>query len=161
MEKRLPSDKLKKIKNQLDNFLKRKKVTLQELQSLIGLLSFACSVVTHGRLFLRRLIDLTIGLKQPHYKRKLTCEAKADLTAWSVFIRDFNGKSLFLPDRWETSESLSLYTDSSGVDFGGYLGNHWFAEAWPIEWRDCHITFKELFLIVVALEFWAVSMRDM
>ncbi|XP_033747006.1 uncharacterized protein LOC117332230 [Pecten maximus] len=62
MESRLPNDKLQKALASIEGFLVRKKVTLKELQSLIGTLQFATSVVLPGRAFLRRLIDLTIGV---------------------------------------------------------------------------------------------------
>lgn len=45
MECRLPHDKIVKIQEKLEGFCKRKKVQLKELQSLIGLLNFACSVI--------------------------------------------------------------------------------------------------------------------
>ena len=60
-EARLPEDKLQKCRLLLESFCRRRKVTLRELQSLIGLLNFTCSVIVPGRAFLRRLIDLTIG----------------------------------------------------------------------------------------------------
>ena len=53
---RLPTDKIETCIQCIASFLTRKKVTLKELQSLIGLLNFACSVVTPGCAFLRRLI---------------------------------------------------------------------------------------------------------
>ena len=53
MEARLPLDKTTKCKTLIYTFLWRKKVTLREIQSLIGLLNFACSVVVPGRAFLR------------------------------------------------------------------------------------------------------------
>ena len=155
MEKRLPQDKLDKVRSQLNSFLKRKKATLQELQSLIGLLSFACSVVSPGRAFLRRLIDLTVGLNQPHYRRRLNKEAKADLAAWSQFIENFNGKSLFLADKWLNSTDLNLFTDASNAGFGGYWGHRWFAHGWPSAFQSHHINVKELFPIVIAVELWA------
>ena len=160
MEKRLPEDKIVKIKSLLNEFKKRRKVKLVELQSLIGLLNFACSVVTPGRTFLRRLIDLTVGLKQPHHRRHLNCEAGADLEAWSTFIEHFNGKSMFLSDHWLSSSSLDLFTDSSNVGFGGYLGNKWFAGTWPDNWKQFHITIKELFPIVLAVELFAVELQN-
>lgn len=43
----------------------QKSATLKQLQSLIGMLNFACKVVPPGRPFLRRLLDLTVGLKKP------------------------------------------------------------------------------------------------
>ncbi|CAH3173754.1 unnamed protein product, partial [Porites lobata] len=52
MEARLPEDKLEKCRTMLLDFYKRRKVTLRELQSLIGLLNFTCSVVLPGRAFL-------------------------------------------------------------------------------------------------------------
>lgn len=64
MMSRLPPDKLDKCRTLVYKFSRRKKVTLQELQSLIGVLNFACLVVVPGRAFLRRLIDLTIGVKK-------------------------------------------------------------------------------------------------
>jgi hypothetical protein len=51
-------------------------------------------VVPAGRTFLRRIIDLAKGIQQPHYKRRLTKETKADLLAWSIFLDNFNGKGL-------------------------------------------------------------------
>ena len=65
----------------------RKKVTLKELQSLIGLLQFACSVVVPGRPFLRRLIDLSIGVKSPWHRISLTKDAKHDLQVWLEFLK--------------------------------------------------------------------------
>ena len=79
-EARLPLDKLDKCLVAFSHFLTRKKVTLKEIQSLTGLLNFACSVVLPGRAFLRRLIDLTLGLRSPHHyvrlngRLKQTCE---------------------------------------------------------------------------------------
>lgn len=59
MVARLPEEKIEKIVGLLGEFKVKKKVTLRELQSLIGLLNFACSVIVPGRAFLRRLHDLT------------------------------------------------------------------------------------------------------
>ena len=66
METQLPNNKITKTKTFLSDFLRHKKVSLKETQSLIGLLNFACSVVVPGRAFLRRLIDLTKGGKLSH-----------------------------------------------------------------------------------------------
>ena len=72
MEARLPRNKIWKCMLLLEQFLHRKKVTLRELQSLIGLLNFACSVIVPGRAFLHRLIDLTVGHSKPHHFIRLT-----------------------------------------------------------------------------------------
>jgi hypothetical protein len=69
---------------------------------LIGLLNFACLVVRPGRPFLRRLIDLTRNITNPFYFVKLTCEARADLHAWSVFIQCF-ARNTMLYERVHTT----------------------------------------------------------
>ncbi|CAH3137158.1 unnamed protein product, partial [Porites lobata] len=51
-EARLPSEKIHKCRALLHQFAQKRSVTLRELQSLIGLLNFCCSVVTPGRAFL-------------------------------------------------------------------------------------------------------------
>ena len=45
---RLPADKLAKCLSMIEEFLHREKVTLEELQSLCGLLNFACQVIVPG-----------------------------------------------------------------------------------------------------------------
>ena len=63
-EARQPDDKLQKCRMLLRTFYKRRKVTLRELQSLLALLNFTCSVIVPGRAFLHRMIDLTKGAKR-------------------------------------------------------------------------------------------------
>lgn len=114
MMSRLPPDKLEKCRTLVYQFSRRKKVTLQELQSLIGVLNFACLVVVPGRAFLRRLIDLTIGVKKPYYRKKFNNEVRADLAKWLDFLQNFNGKSVLFPEEWESSDVTRLFTDASG-----------------------------------------------
>ena len=82
MEARLPQEKLDKCRELLSAFLRRRKVTLQEIQSLTGLLNFACTVVVPGRAFLRRLIDLTIGVQKPHFWIRLSREVIRNRICW-------------------------------------------------------------------------------
>lgn len=104
MVSRLPLDKLKKCRNLVRQFRSRKKVALRELQSLIGVLNLACLVVVPGRAFLRRLIDLKIGILKPHYLIRFNKEVRADLTMWLHFLENFNGKSVLFPVEWESSD---------------------------------------------------------
>ena len=83
----------------------RRKVTLLELQSLIGLLSFACCVVHSGRTFLRRLIDRT---------KRLNKDSRLDIAAWLLFIEHFNGKTMLLKQIWISANKLHLYTNAGG-----------------------------------------------
>ncbi|XP_068749266.1 uncharacterized protein [Montipora capricornis] len=123
-EARLPVDKLQKCRMLLRTFYKRRKVTLRELQSLLGLLNFTCSVIVPGRAFLRRMIDLTKGAKRPYHRIRLSKEAKSDMVTWLTFLDKFNGKTFFLDDRWDTSSSLDLFTDAAGSKgYGAIFGS--------------------------------------
>ena len=141
--------------------IRRKKVTLQELQSLLGLLNFACAVVKPGRAFLRRLIDLTLGIRSAHLLIRLTSEAKADLRLWLFFLSKFNGKSFFLLDEWFNSHKLNLFTDASGaLGFGAIFGTHWCYGRWPNEWAYTNIATLEFFPIVLSLFLWSHEMKN-
>ena len=93
MQMRLPQDKLASARLQVDAMCQRKKVSLREIQSLIGTLIFACKVVVPGRTFLRRLIDLIKGVSNPNHSIRLNAVARLDLSAWKLFLDQYNGIS--------------------------------------------------------------------
>lgn len=160
-EARLPKDKLEKCLGIICDFLKRKKVTLQELQSLCGLLNFACSVIVAGKAFLRRLFELTRGLRKPHHRVKLTRGCKDDLIVWKTFLENFNGKCFFLDDRLISADMLQLYTDASGgYGYGAVFKHHWFYGQWDENWFHNNITVKELYPIVLSVELWGHEMSN-
>ena len=67
-------------------------------------------------------------------------------------MEDFNGKSFFFNDIWETSHTLHLYTDAaSSIGFGAVFGCHWLHGIWPEMWKTFNIAFLELFPIVLAV----------
>ena len=109
----LPVEKLDKLNTMLNSYLKLFKVTLRQLQQLLGLMNFACKCVVPGRAFMRRLINLTIGLKQPHHHVRVNKEAKQDLQVWVHFLQQYNGKTIILDSQWFTSQTLHFYTDAA------------------------------------------------
>ncbi|XP_068721411.1 uncharacterized protein [Montipora capricornis] len=159
LEARLPSDKLDKCRSLISEFLQRKKVTLKEVQSLTGLLNFACSVVRPGRAFLRRLIDRTVGIRSPEHRIRLNKEVKQDLKLWLSFLSNFNGRSFFLEEHWLSSTKLNLFTDASGsLGFGAIFGSHWCYGKWPPGWVQKNIAFLEFYPIVLSLHLWGEAM---
>lgn len=161
MVSRLPDPKVLKIRALLHQFSKRKKVKLRKLQSLLGLLNFATGCVVPGRTFLRRLYDLTINVHCPEFYVRLTKEARADLAAWELFMKGFNGKRMFLSEDWLASDALRLYTDAASTKgFAAVFGGQWFMHAWPDEFTNLHINILELFPIVLAVEVWGAEMSN-
>ena len=82
----LPLDKQVDILHCIRGWGGRHKATKRELLSLIGKLSFAAKVVPAGRLFLRRLIDLSTTAKKLHHHIRITADAREDLAWWERFL---------------------------------------------------------------------------
>ena len=160
MTLRLPQDKLREARLKVSAMAKRKKATLNELQSLLGTLNFACRVVVPGRAFLRRLFDLTKGLQKKHHKIRLTREARADLRAWSSFLDNFNGRVMCLPEAWESSKVLKLFSDASGKAYAAVLGHQWIQGSFPEAWLSKNIAVKELLPIALALRLWGPKLAN-
>lgn len=153
---RLPEDKVKKCRQEIVQLLstKVKSVRLKQLQSVIGLLNFACRVVIPGRAFLRRLIDRTCGVASKFHFVRITNEDKADLRMWIKFLAKFNGQCLFQQAGWAESPDLHLYTDASKLGYGAILNAKWVAGEFPLAWQENNITVLELYPIVLALSIW-------
>lgn len=159
-EARLPMEKVTKCLTTIGQLQSRKKVTLKDLQSIIGLLNFACSVIIPGRVFLRRLINLTMGIKKPHHFIRLTTEVKKDLLIWQTFLASFNGKSFFLEEGWSSSSSFCFYTDAAqSKGYGIIFGKQWAYGRWPESWTEYSISFLEFFPIVAGLSIWSHELK--
>lgn len=147
-ELHLPSDKLTRLQDAVQQWVCRRTCTQKELQSFLGHLSHAATVIPLGRVFLRQLFPL---LSRGHYIR-LNFSARADLMWWRAFLQDWNGRSFF-PVTPITSEVFSDAAGTSGC--GAFTTNHhWFQILWPEGWQSIHITAKELLPIVVAAAVW-------
>ena len=163
MEIRIPEEKLKAIQLQVESMLRAKKVTLRELQSLIGRMNFACRAIVPGRPFCRRLIDATKGIKRQHHRLRVTQSMKKDLEMWKTFLQDHNGRCIILPSQWVDNVAVDLHTDASGsIGFGAYFQGHWTHGTWPTHWSKNmpDITYKELYPIVLAVHLWSRNMQN-
>ena len=135
-------DNVLKIKNSLSEMRVRRKITLRELQSLIGLLSFACCFVQPGRTFLRRLIYRTKGIQQPHFHIRLNKESRLDIAAWLLVIDHFNGKTMLLKQIRISANKLHLCTDAArSLGFGVIFENEWLYGSWNELVKDYPITY--------------------
>lgn len=145
--------------------LSKRKVTLRTIQSLIGVLQFACRAIIPGRPFCRRLINATCGVINPYHHIRVTQNIKKDLAMWLSFFKQFNGISVFHDRFWISSADAELYSDSSGnIGFGIYFAGKWSYATWPDTWHESgltgDITVLELFPILVSLYLWGDEFRN-
>ena len=150
---RLPQDKLTALGTLLDSWVSRKKCTRRELESLIGSLSFAGKVVKPGRLFLRRLIDLSTTVASRKFFIQLNCEAREDILWWHRFLRTWNGVEIFHTPL-VTSHDLRLFTDASKLGMGAVFRNAWFSVPFPERFHHFNINVLELFAVLSAVFAW-------
>lgn len=164
---RMPMEKVKQIISQIQSVKAAKKVTLQCMQQLIGVLNFATRVIVPGRPFLRRLINSICGLTKPFHHLRVTRSVRQDLEMWLLFFENFNGISVFHDRFWVSNADVQLFTDSAagkGLGFGAVFGNKWVHGVWPETWhasgitRD--ITVLEMFPILVSLVVWGSSLQN-
>ena len=118
MELRLPCEKLTELRQRIKLLLGCKNTTLREIQSIIGLLFFACQVVVPCRAFCRRLIDATCKVKKSWHKVRISVGKKKDLQVWLNFLDSYNGISVMLDHFWTSNEALEFFTRTVLAEHG-------------------------------------------
>ena len=75
----IPPEKIEKLSSLLKPLLFKQKVSLRELESVTGLMSFCSKAIPSSRAFIRRFYDLMSALKKPYFKVRLNGEVKEDI----------------------------------------------------------------------------------
>ena len=91
LELRLPTEKLRRVKQAVKEWFGRKAARRKELESLLGLLQHAAKVVAPGRRFVRRIIQALTGVKHRDHYVRLGAEIRSDLLWWHRFLDKWNG----------------------------------------------------------------------
>ncbi|XP_077113160.1 uncharacterized protein LOC143768361 [Ranitomeya variabilis] len=164
MEFRLPQDKISKLLDLIAGCLAVGKVTLVQMQSLLGSLNFACKVMPMGRIFSRRLILATKGVKQPHHRIRITAQLRSDLIIWQRFLFSYNGKTCFQEDECD-SDILGLrFGPVDTVGFSVRFRDQTCSDTWPESWVARAWTqnsvLLELLPLAAAMELWGQFLRN-
>ena len=132
-ELRLPVGKIQRLRSLLQGWGKKKACTKRELESLLGHLSHAASIVRPGRTFLRQLFSLLRGVKAPSHFVRLNVGARADLKWWECFLQEWCGSSFFPL----LEPAHQVFSDASGAYGCGAVvdAESWFQVSWPEEWE--------------------------
>ena len=158
----IPIEKLIKGKNMIDNVLRKKKLTLLQLQKICGFLNFLGRSLIPGRAFTRRLYSyIKINLK-PHHHININKEMKLDFLLWQEFLGNPNVYCRPFMDFSEilVANEINFYTDSSKnpeLGFGGMFGESYMYAKWNKNFiieNDPSITYLELYVVAAAILAW-------
>ena len=150
----LPPAKLAEFHALVKETRLKRRLSLKQLQVLAGKLNWAAMVVRGGRIYLRRILDVMKPLRASHHRAIIPSAMHDDLRWWDVFLRTFNGKTLFAP----TSMWVNVYVDASLKGGGMAWGKDWAFTHWQSdmpEAADAHINVKETLAVGMAVRRWA------
>ena len=150
----VPDDKLQATLTMLPKWIGRKTATKQQLLSLIGKLNHISIVVRPGRLFLRRLIDLSTTVNELRHHINLNREARKDIQWWMDWLPTWNSSSIIPQIKSILSSDLCLYTDASGMGLGAVFYNDWIQAGWDEFHANLDVDVQELFAILAAAYTW-------
>lgn len=165
---RIPQQKITDLLVIIEHVLCKTKITLEQLQSLTGKLSFCAKAMPSARAFIRRMYSALSQGSRPHHMIRLNKGIKDDLVMWRTFLTQFNGVSYMLNPHWLQNDDLCLQTDSAGgseLGCGVYFEGKWAYLKWPSSWAHSDIlkdiTFLELIPIALAIFLWKERFRCM
>ena len=114
---KLPDEKLVQVCQELDLFLKRKRASRKQLQSLAGKLN----------------VDTINMLKADGHKVRLSEGIRADIAWWHTCMASFNGRSMLL----DQQPISSVFIDSCELAGGGVFNGDQFYVNWDIDLATC------------------------
>ena len=90
---RLPHGKVQRILSLIREWVGKKSCRKRELESLLGHLQHAATVVRPGRTFVRRLIELVAAFKHADHWIRLSGATRLDLIWWLTFMEGWTAYS--------------------------------------------------------------------
>jgi hypothetical protein len=154
MELQMAPERLADVFVELKKWLGSYRGTKRSLLSLLGKLVFLCRIVKPGRIFTRRLFDLSKTVRHLNHHVRLSREAEADVNWWLTFCSDWNHRSVFYDDNWTHGSKLTLSTVASGIGVGGQFGRRWFSRPLSSFEESSSICCRELLAVVAACYCW-------
>lgn len=118
MEARLSQKRIDEALSRVQHALDSKSLSLRDVQTLGGFLSFCAAVVQLGRTFLCSLWEFLASFSTRLVSRRaIPTTVRSDLHWWRDLLPDFNGVML-LEDT--ARQIYHLFTDASGTGYGAF-----------------------------------------
>ena len=165
---RLPRQKLAELQELLQAWRGRRACTRSDLESLVGKLAHACTVVQPGKTFMRRMFELLGAFRRADHPISLRATFRSDLLWWSTFLDSWNGVSMLPP--YHGQYTHHVWSDASGSFGCGAVCpsmSRWLQLQWPkssmagnIDLQGESITLKELVPIVLACSVWGADWQN-
>ena len=125
MELCLPEEKIQRLKSLIEEWSPKRWCRKRDLESLIGQLHHASTVVKPGRSFTRRMIDLCESIHQRDRPIRLNKSFHSDLAWWRLFLTQWNGVAM-IPTLINKRPEYIVTSDASGSwGCGAFCDNHW------------------------------------
>ena len=147
----LPMEKVHRLRGLLAHWRHRRVCTKRELQSFLGHLSHAATVIQPGRIFMRNLFT---RLSRPYHYARLKLPARMDIAWWHCLLLHWNGYSFFLPAS-PHSTYIQTHRGHSAVEPIAQSFPHGFSyHGHASSWSAVCIAAKELVPIVMQVAIW-------
>ncbi len=153
----LPKEKIDRIILVASTLIDSQCCRKRELLSLLGHLNFAMRIIPQGRPFISHLLLLASSALALEDLISLSLECRDELRLWIMFLKQWNGLSLFHNNLVSSPIDINLFTDAApSIGFGGFYQGHWFASPWPAQLQDLpqSSALSELYPLVVAAFLW-------
>lgn len=153
----LPDEKRYAYIAEIVNLKGKRAFKKKDLESLLGKLLHASTVIPIGRAFLRSLINKSTRAHFASSWVNLSKEERLNLDWWVALLSHWSGISLMRFCKWETLVDFELSSDAALTKgFGIVNGNDWVSGIWPGN-APSNIAVLELIPIVLAAILWGDS----
>ena len=150
----LPEEKMVEIKQLLRIWLKKKDMTVKQLQKLVGKLQFAACCVCAGRVFMNRMYDMICEMQEGQIYN-VPRQVWQDVRWWHKYMKEYDGKSIM----WlvqKQAEQNYFTTDACLVGAGGMCQGSYYHKKF-LQWlfdkyENIHIMHLEMLAIITGLK---------
>ena len=125
----IPKDKLQAIKETIGLWSLKTKATKKEIQSLIGIITWAAKCVKAVRPVLHSLISLIKRLKKASHRIRIPQKTKLDLLYFNTWCTHFNSVVCF-SHATRPQPSNTVFTDASPAVGAAYFCNDFLYSSW-------------------------------
>ena len=147
----IPSENLKEIVTECQQFKDKKSFTRKQLQSLLGKLMFIHKVVKPARIFVNRLLQ---GLRSMDNKCDMTPEVSKDINWFCQLLNKFNGTCQYMYNLTPSNETIELDACLTGLGacYKDCVYHYEFKQGEVL--NSLSITHLEMWNVLVALRIW-------